>query len=161
MCFSVLADGGLITYTGGHNIAVAAKHLSVPFVVITGLYKLCSRYAYSQDTINAHNSPADILAFEHGSCRRSGSIPPASLTVRLIPRLCNQSAYLQSSLRLCGCKIHHSLCHGRVSFVWPVYASARSLSSFCCFPFFSGSYNPSYIYRLLSECYHPEDTALE
>lgn len=62
----MLADGGLITYTGGHNIAVAANHHSVPFVVVTGLYKLCSRYAYNQDTINSHNPPADILAFESG-----------------------------------------------------------------------------------------------
>jgi translation initiation factor eIF-2B subunit beta len=36
----VMANGGLIAHTGAHNIAMAAKHHSVPFVVVTGLHKV-------------------------------------------------------------------------------------------------------------------------
>ena len=38
---AVMADGGVLTPSGGHVIALAARELSVPVVCVTGLYKLC------------------------------------------------------------------------------------------------------------------------
>ena len=60
---AVLANGGLIAHTGLGLIAAAAKHYSVPFVVCSGLYKLCPLYAFDQDTFQDHNSPAAVLPF--------------------------------------------------------------------------------------------------
>jgi len=61
---AVMANGGLIAHTGGHNICVAAKYHSVPVVVLTGLHKLCPLYAFDQDTFNEHNAPSQIIKFE-------------------------------------------------------------------------------------------------
>jgi len=61
---AVMANGGLIAQCGTHMIAVAAKHHSVPFVVCTGLYKLCPMYSFDQDTFNDIKSPSEILNFE-------------------------------------------------------------------------------------------------
>lgn len=61
---SVMANGGVITHSGGQNIAVAAKHHSVPFVVVSGMYKLCPLFAFDQDTFNVHNAPSQILNFQ-------------------------------------------------------------------------------------------------
>lgn len=61
---AVMANGGLVAHTGAHNIAVAAKAHSVPFVVVTGLYKLCPLYSFDQDTLNDHNAPSQVLKFE-------------------------------------------------------------------------------------------------
>jgi len=55
-----MANGGLIAHSGAHNIAVAAKHYRVPFVVITGLHKLCPLYAFDQDTFNEHYAPSQV-----------------------------------------------------------------------------------------------------
>jgi translation initiation factor eIF-2B subunit beta len=61
---AVMANGGLIAPSGTHMIAVAAKHHKVPFVVCTGLYKLCPLYSFDQDTFNETKSPSSILKFE-------------------------------------------------------------------------------------------------
>jgi translation initiation factor eIF-2B subunit beta len=60
---AVMANGGLISHTGLHMMALAAKHHSVPVVVCSGLYKLCPLYAFDQDTFQDHNSPAAVLPF--------------------------------------------------------------------------------------------------
>jgi len=61
---AVMANGGLLTHTGVHNLAVAAKHHSIPVVVVAGLHKLCPLYAFDQDTFNVHNPPSQIWKFE-------------------------------------------------------------------------------------------------
>jgi len=61
---AVMANGGLIAQNGMHMLALAAKHHSVPFVVCTGLYKLCPLYPYDQDTFNELRSPSEVLKFE-------------------------------------------------------------------------------------------------
>lgn len=63
---AVMANGGLVALTGMHMVAVAAKYHSVPFVVCTGLYKLCPLYPFSQDTFNELKSPAEVLQFDEG-----------------------------------------------------------------------------------------------
>lgn len=35
-----------------------------PFVVVTGLHKLCPLYAFDQDTFNVENAPSQVLKFE-------------------------------------------------------------------------------------------------
>jgi len=61
---AVMANGGLVTHTGGYVLAQAAAYHSVPLVVCTGLYKLCPQYAFDQDTFNNLASPADISSFD-------------------------------------------------------------------------------------------------
>jgi len=61
---AVLANGGLIGHTGAHNIAVAAKHHNIPYIVLSGLHKLCPLYAFDQDTFNESQAPSQVLKFE-------------------------------------------------------------------------------------------------
>lgn len=60
---AVMANGGLISVSGSHMLAQAAKHFNVPFVVCTGLYKLSPLYAHDQDSFNELKSPAQILPY--------------------------------------------------------------------------------------------------
>ncbi len=73
----VMANGGLIAHSGGLNIATAAKHYSVPVVVVAGLYKLCPLYAFDQDTFNEHVAPTQILKFEDDGSDRIDVVNPA------------------------------------------------------------------------------------
>jgi len=67
-CHAVLANGGLVAGTGVHALALAAKQHEVPFVVCTGLYKLCPLYPTTgQDSFNTLLSPNAILKFEEAS----------------------------------------------------------------------------------------------
>eukprot|EP00474_Spongospora_subterranea_P010539 CRZ10997.1 hypothetical protein [Spongospora subterranea] len=61
---AVLADGGLLGFTGSHNIAACARSHAVPVIVVAGIYKFSPLYAFNQDTLNAHNKPSDILSYE-------------------------------------------------------------------------------------------------
>lgn len=61
---AVMANGGLLTHSGGHALALAAKHHSVPVVCVTGLFKLCPLYPHDQDTFNDLVSPTAVLSFE-------------------------------------------------------------------------------------------------
>jgi translation initiation factor eIF-2B subunit beta len=63
---AVLANGGILAHVGAYNLALAASKYSVPFVVVTGLYKLCPMFAFNQDTFNDQNPPTDVLPFEEG-----------------------------------------------------------------------------------------------
>ena len=64
---AVLANGGVISYTGSLNIAIAAREHRIPFVVLTGLYKLCPLFAFDQDTFNDSGAPSDVVQFEDAS----------------------------------------------------------------------------------------------
>lgn len=64
----MLANGGLVAGTGAHALALAAKQHEVPFVVCTGLYKLCPLYpTFGQDSFNNLDSPNAILTFGEGT----------------------------------------------------------------------------------------------
>lgn len=61
---AVLANGGVVTRAGVSAIAQAAAHHSVPFIVLTGLYKLSPLYPHDQaTTINEFQSPADLVEY--------------------------------------------------------------------------------------------------
>ena len=68
----VMANGGLVAHTGAANIAQAAKYHSVPFVVVTGLHKLCPLYAFDSDTFNEQNAPSQLLKFDELSFESTG-----------------------------------------------------------------------------------------
>mmetsp|Transcript_34211 Transcript_34211/g.66845 ORF Transcript_34211/g.66845 Transcript_34211/m.66845 type:complete len:374 (-) Transcript_34211:221-1342(-) len=59
-CSAVLANGGVISHVGMHNIALAAKHHSVPFVVCTGMFKLSPTFPHDQYSLSELQSPANI-----------------------------------------------------------------------------------------------------
>ncbi|XP_078033423.1 eukaryotic translation initiation factor 2B subunit beta [Augochlora pura] len=56
---TVMANGGLRAISGSHTVAQAAKHYSVPVMVLLPLYKLCPLYlcSHEQDGFNKHVSP--------------------------------------------------------------------------------------------------------
>ena len=58
---TVMANGGLRALTGSHTVAQAAKHYSVPVMVLLPLYKLSALYlcSYEQPAFNKHVSPLD------------------------------------------------------------------------------------------------------
>lgn len=60
---AVMANGGLLSVSGSHMLATAAKHFNVPFVVCTGLYKLSPLYAHDQDSFNELKNPSQVLPF--------------------------------------------------------------------------------------------------
>ena len=61
---AVLANGGLISPSGSHMVALAAKQNSVPVVCITGMFKLCPQFPHEgQDTLNDLVSPSSIMDY--------------------------------------------------------------------------------------------------
>uniref|UniRef100_A0A6U4LTB6 Translation initiation factor eIF2B subunit beta n=1 Tax=Hemiselmis andersenii TaxID=464988 RepID=A0A6U4LTB6_HEMAN len=70
-CSAVLANGGIISHVGMHNIALAAKHHSVPFVVCTGMFKLSPTFPHDQYSLSELQSPASISGSGADSIDRS------------------------------------------------------------------------------------------
>merc|ERR1712110_107032 len=61
---AVLANGGLLAMSGVRMLAEAAKYYSVPFVVISGMYKLSPVYPRGKDFFNDLSSPCNVISFE-------------------------------------------------------------------------------------------------
>eukprot|EP00003_Mantamonas_plastica_P002464 TRINITY_DN11867_c1_g1_i5.p1 TRINITY_DN11867_c1_g1~~TRINITY_DN11867_c1_g1_i5.p1 ORF type:complete len:179 (-),score=51.15 TRINITY_DN11867_c1_g1_i5:14-550(-) len=99
---AVMANGGCITHTGGHLIALAAKHYSVPVVVCTGLYKLSPQYPYDQDSVNDLSSPFNILKFEDASFLEDvhvinpafDYVPPELISLFIVPSGGHSPSYI-------------------------------------------------------------------
>ncbi|XP_069682740.1 translation initiation factor eIF2B subunit beta isoform X2 [Periplaneta americana] len=66
---TVMANGGLRAICGSHIVALAAKHYSVPVIVLAPMYKLSPQYlcSYDQDAFNSFVSPEGILEYSDGS----------------------------------------------------------------------------------------------
>lgn len=66
---AVLANGGLRAYSGVHTVALAAKHYSVPVMVLAHMYKLSPVHVgyYQQDEFNMCSSPASVLPSSLGA----------------------------------------------------------------------------------------------
>lgn len=62
----VLANGGLVSVTGSHLLAAAAKHHATPVLVCSALYKLSPVFAYDADTFNITVAPNNVLDFQQG-----------------------------------------------------------------------------------------------
>ncbi|XP_043247907.1 translation initiation factor eIF-2B subunit beta [Colletes gigas] len=117
---AVMANGGLRAISGAHIVAQAAKHYSVPVMVLLPLYKLSSLYlcSHEQDGFNKHASPfqgvinsanAPLLERIHVYNPVFDYVPPELVTLFITN---------------------------------------------------TGGNAPSYVYRLLSELYHPDDYEL-
>lgn len=117
---TVMANGGLRAISGTHTVAQAAKHYSVPVMVLLPLYKLSTLYhcSYQKDGFNKHVSPIQ------------GVIDSAN--AQLLE------------------KIH---AYNPVFDYVPPDLVTLFISN-------TGGNAPSYIYRLLSELYHPDDYEL-
>ncbi|KOC59470.1 Translation initiation factor eIF-2B subunit beta [Habropoda laboriosa] len=117
---TVLANGGLRAISGAHTVAQAAKHYSVPVMVLLPLYKLSPLYLYSheQDGFNKHISPLE------------GVIDGANTSL-----------------------LEKIQAYNPVFDYVPPELVTLFISN-------TGGNAPSYVYRLLSELYHPDDYEL-
>uniref|UniRef100_A0A6M2DC39 Translation initiation factor eIF2B subunit beta n=1 Tax=Xenopsylla cheopis TaxID=163159 RepID=A0A6M2DC39_XENCH len=117
---SVLATGGLRAVCGSHSVALAARHFSVPVIVLAPLYKLTPLYLCSQesDCFNILDNPAGTLPYNAGGVTRT-------------------------------VKVYNPI----FDYVPPELVTLFITNS--------GGNSPSYIYRLLSELYHPQDFTLQ
>ena len=48
----IIANGGLISYSGIHNVCVAAQAFSIPVIVVAGTYKLTPNFPFDHQTFN-------------------------------------------------------------------------------------------------------------
>jgi translation initiation factor eIF-2B subunit beta len=182
----VMANGGLVAHTGAANLARAARHHAVPFVVVTALHKLCPLYAFDNDTFNEQGAPSQLLKFDElsfdgdvdcmlaaagvgesdGDGVANGGLEDepkdaASLLTVLNPAF----DYVEPnfvSLFITNMSAHkHSSC----TLLWEIFASHCAYVRLCGFfadrsLYHRGGHNPSYIYRLLAEYYDPQDYTL-
>eukprot|EP00210_Caulerpa_lentillifera_P008606 g8210.t1 len=64
-CHEILADGGIVAQSGIALVATAAKHHSVPFVVLVGTHKLSPLYPQNPSlTLNVFQSSHEIAKYE-------------------------------------------------------------------------------------------------
>ena len=146
---AVLANGGMLGQSGSHMVALAAARHAVPVVVLTGMHKLSPVFPHDEDTtLNDLGSPCDILDFDaiadslsadgtgvgpdlHAVNPQLSYIPPHLISLFITNDGCaaliRQAALSQQHLTPDVCD-PHARCH--------------------C---------PSYVYRLLTEMYSPED----
>eukprot|EP00978_Attheya_sp_CCMP212_P007534 scaffold17455_cov47-Attheya_sp.AAC.1 len=62
------ANGGLVGPSGANMVALAAKHNSIPVVIISGMFKLCPMYPHEgQDTLNDLVSPSSVVDYSEMS----------------------------------------------------------------------------------------------
>ena len=68
---SILADGGVVALSGSRSVALAAKHYSVPLIVLGAVYKLTPRFPPEGDTQVASMlaSPAPVLQGLDAECK--------------------------------------------------------------------------------------------
>ncbi|CAH1971678.1 unnamed protein product [Acanthoscelides obtectus] len=65
---TVLANGGLRAASGIHAVALAAKHYSVPVMVLSHMYKFCPIYvgSHNHEAFNVCASPANVIPYAFG-----------------------------------------------------------------------------------------------
>ncbi|XP_014272490.1 translation initiation factor eIF2B subunit beta [Halyomorpha halys] len=116
---TVMANGGLRAVCGTHPLALAAKHYSVPVIVLAPLYQLSPQYlcSYDQDSFNSFISPEGVLNYADGDILS---------------------------------KVH--VYNPVYDYVPPEFVTLFISNT--------GGHAPSYVYRLLSELYHPDDYEL-
>ncbi|KAF7995777.1 hypothetical protein HCN44_006884 [Aphidius gifuensis] len=117
---TTMANGGLKAITGSHTVAQAAKHYSVPVMVLLPLYKLSPLYLCSreQDAFNKHAAPIQGVI--------NGTNAP------LLEKIQSYNPVFD-------------------------YVPPELVTLFITN---TGGNAPSYVYRLLSELYHPDDYEL-
>ena len=130
---AVLANGGLIApKSGSHMVALAAKQNSVPVLCCTGMFKLTPLYPHEQQ-----NTLNDFL----GPSTTSGSYKTAVVDYSQISNTNNNGSTGSMA---------------NVELINPVHDYIRP-ELITLYVTNVGSFQPSYIYRLLAEYYHPDD----
>jgi translation initiation factor eIF-2B subunit beta len=109
----------------------------VPVVICTGLYKLAPLYPYDEESLNQHVAPDSILSFERG-------ISLCVFTKNKIQKGSTTAIEIMENVDVIN--------------PWYDYVPSDAVSIFITN---QGAHPPSYIYRLLTESYHPEDQKLE
>lgn len=68
---SVLANGGLRAVCGAQTLALAAKHYSVPVIVLVPMYKLSPVFlcSYEQDAFNMLASTEGVVPFDASAAK--------------------------------------------------------------------------------------------
>lgn len=115
---AVLSNGALRAAAGAHSIALAAKHYSVPVIVLVPMFKLSPVHlcSYEQDAFNLIGNSEGVIPYNSTAARFSQAYNPVF-------------DYVPSEL-------------------------------VTLFITNAGGNAPSYVYRLLSELYHPDDYVL-
>ncbi|KXJ69967.1 translation initiation factor eIF-2B subunit beta [Aedes albopictus] len=115
---SVLANGGLRAICGAYSLALAAKHFSVPVIVLAPTYKLTPVHLsnYDQDDFNILGNAEAVIPYSSPAARFAKAYNPA------------------------------------FDYVPPELVTLFVTNT--------GGNAPSYVYRLLSELYHPDDNEL-
>ncbi|XP_058445327.1 translation initiation factor eIF-2B subunit beta [Malaya genurostris] len=115
---SVLANGGLRAICGAYSLALAAKHYSVPVIVLAPTYKLTPVHLsnYNQDDFNILANPEAVIPYSSPAARFAKAYNPV------------------------------------FDYVPPELVTLFITNT--------GGNAPSYVYRLLSELYHPDDNEL-
>ncbi|XP_058830546.1 translation initiation factor eIF-2B subunit beta [Topomyia yanbarensis] len=115
---SVLANGGLRAICGAYSLALAAKHYSVPVIVLAPTYKLTPVHLsnYNQDDFNILANTEAVIPYSSPAARFAKAYNPV------------------------------------FDYVPPELVTLFITNT--------GGNAPSYVYRLLSELYHPDDNEL-
>lgn len=115
---SVLANGGLRAICGAYSLTLAAKHFSVPVIVLAPTYKLTPVHLsnYDQDDFNILGNAEAVIPYDSPAARFAKAYNPA------------------------------------FDYVPPELVTLFVTNT--------GGNAPSYVYRLLSELYHPDDNEL-
>ncbi|XP_063704612.1 translation initiation factor eIF2B subunit beta [Culicoides brevitarsis] len=115
---AVLANGGLRAAAGAYTIALAAKHYSVPVIVLVPMFKLSPVHlcSYEQDAFNLVGNSEGVIPYNSTAARFSKAYSPV------------------------------------FDYVPPELVTLFISNA--------GGNAPSYVYRLLSELYHPDDYIL-
>jgi len=58
---SIMANGGLISYSGIYNVCLSAQAFSIPVIVVAGTYKLTPYFPFDHQTFNELYSPNTIF----------------------------------------------------------------------------------------------------
>ncbi|XP_055533650.1 translation initiation factor eIF-2B subunit beta [Wyeomyia smithii] len=115
---SVLANGGLRAICGAYSLALAAKHYSVPVIVLAPTYKLTPVHLsnYDQDDFNVLGNTEAVIPYSSPAARFAKAYNPV------------------------------------FDYVPPELVTLFITNT--------GGNAPSYVYRLLSELYHPDDNEM-
>lgn len=128
---AVLANGGLIApKSGSHMVALAAKQNSVPVLCCTGMFKLTPLYPHEQqNTLNDFLSPSTSSGYTAVDYTQlSGTYEDGGIA---------------------GSMAGAELINPVHDYIRPELITLYVTNV--------GSFQPSYIYRLLAEYYHPDD----
>ena len=126
-CHAILANGGILVPSGGSNIVMAAKQFKVPVIVLSGMYKV-SLFDYSFYSLQL------VPQF----CSDQSTINDMSSPNSVIP------------YRMCDKQLREvDVVNPVYDYIPPEYIDLILTTK--------GGYDPSYIFRLMKDCYPNKD----